>query len=53
MDNTIPIRRSTIDAIAGYLSRCPFADVERLIVALRQDVQAAQVPPPEPVEEPK
>ena len=42
---TIPIKRSTIDAVAQYLSRCPFADVERLIVLLRQDVQAAQQPP--------
>lgn len=42
---TIPIKRSTIDAVAQYLSRCPFADVERLIMLLRQDVQTAQQPP--------
>ena len=41
---TIPIRETTIEAVASYLSRCPYADVERLIALLRQDVQAAQQP---------
>ena len=46
---TIPIRETTIEAVANYLSRCPFADVERLIMLLRQDIQAAQQPKaPEP-----
>jgi hypothetical protein len=41
--------------IDGEMFACPFADVERIVNALRQDIQAAQqqAAPINPVEPPK
>jgi hypothetical protein len=43
---TFLIGEQTLQMIMGYLGRCPYVDVERIIGAIRNDIRMASIEKP-------